>query len=346
MKTIVLCGGKTLGHVTPGISVINELHKKYPMLRIVYLTCDNQIDLKLIKDSSIDKVIYFNLNFKNKLDKIVKSIKYYKDLNKIIKLYKPICIVSFGSILGTLSVLVGKKNKIKTVIHEQNSVMGLGNKLVLRQCDLVLTNYFLSNKYKQVGNPILIENQNIDLIKDKKKLVITSGSNGSLVFSKLGIELYNSKICEEFDITFITGKKYYEDVLKVIKERSNFKIVPFIDNLSNYLWIDIVWGAITPKTNVTNVDNDMETTGMTFGTKRVYYPNNKSITINNIWGSKYSSTNKAIGLIMGYRQLYLSGTTIATDNNIAGWVNISRAYESQNTDTKVFFIYAVYGQKK
>ena len=118
------------------------------------------------------------------------------------------------------------------------------------------------------------------------------------------------------------------------------------DNLSNYLWIDIVWGAITPKTNVTNVDNDMETTGMTFGTKRVYYPNNKSITINNIWGSKYSSTNKAIGLIMGYRQLYLSGTTIATDNNIAGWVNISRAYESQNTDTKVFFIYAVYGQKK
>ena len=235
MKTIILCGGKTLGHVTPGISVINELHKKYPMLRIVYITCDNQIDLKLINDSSIDKVIYFNLNFKNKLDKIVNVVKYYKELTKIIKLYKPICIVSFGSILGTLSVLVGKKNKIKTVIHEQNAVMGLGNKLVLRKYDLVLTNYFLSKKYKQVGNPILIENQNINLIKNKKKLVITSGSNGSLAFSKLGIALYKSKISEEFDITFITGKKYYEDVLKEIKERSNFKIVPFIDHLSNYL---------------------------------------------------------------------------------------------------------------
>lgn len=235
MKTIVLCGGKTLGHVTPGISVINELHKKYPMLRIIYITCDNQLGLKLINDSFIDKVIYFNLNFKNKFDKIVKVVKYYKELTKIIKLYNPICIVSFGSILGTLSVLVGKKNKIKTVIHEQNAVMGLGNKLVLKKCDLVLTNYFLSKKYIQVGNPILIENQNIDLKKDKKKLVITSGSNGSLVFSKLGVELYKSKINEEFDITFITGKKYYEDVLKEIKERSNFKIVPFIDNLSNYL---------------------------------------------------------------------------------------------------------------
>lgn len=235
MKTIILCGGKTLGHVTPGISVINELHKKYPTLRIIYITCDNQLGLKLINDSSIDKVLYFNLNFKNKFNKIVNVVKHYKKLNKIIKLYKPICIVSFGSILGTLSVLVGKKNKIKTVIHEQNAVMGLGNKLVLRQCDLVLTNYFLSKKYKQVGNPILIENQKINIIKDKKKLVITSGSNGSLVFSKLGIKLYNSKISNNFDITFITGKRYYEEVLKEIKERSNFKIVPFIDNLSSYL---------------------------------------------------------------------------------------------------------------
>ena len=167
MKTIIFCGGKTLGHVTPGISVINELHKKYPLLRIVYITCDNQLDLKLIKDASIDKVIYFNLNFKNKFDKIIKTIKYYKEISKIVKVYSPICIVSFGSLLGTLSILIGKKNKIKTVIHEQNAVFGLGNKLVINKCDLVLTNYVMSSKYKQVGNPILIENQNFNLIKDK-----------------------------------------------------------------------------------------------------------------------------------------------------------------------------------
>ena len=74
MKTIILCGGKTLGHVVPGISVIHELHKKYPMLRIVYITCDNQKELKIIKEAPIDKVIYFNLTFKNKLDKIIKIL--------------------------------------------------------------------------------------------------------------------------------------------------------------------------------------------------------------------------------------------------------------------------------
>ena len=66
MKTIIICGGKTLGHVTPGISVIHELHKKYPMLRIIYITCDNQKELKIIKCAPIDKVIYFNLTFKRR----------------------------------------------------------------------------------------------------------------------------------------------------------------------------------------------------------------------------------------------------------------------------------------
>ena len=235
MKTIIICGGKTLGHVTPGISVIHELHKKYPMLRIIYITCDNQKELKIIKCAPIDKVIYFNLTFKNKLDKIIKTIKYYQALTKIVKLYRPICTISFGSILGTIMTFVSKKRKIKTVIHEQNAVFGLGNKLVLNKCDLVLTNYLISKKYQQVGNPILIENQDIDIIKNKKKLVITSGSNGCLAFVNIGIKLYNSPISEKFEITFITGKKYYDEVLKKIKERSNFKIVPFIDNLSNYL---------------------------------------------------------------------------------------------------------------
>ncbi len=235
MKTIILCGGKTLGHVVPGISVIHELHKKYPMLRIVYITCDNQKELKIIKEAPIDKVIYFNLTFKNKLDKIIKTIKYYQELIKIIKLYQPVSVISFGSILGTLLVFASKKNNIKTIIHEQNAVFGLGNKLVLNKCDLVLTNFLISSKYKQIGNPILIENHDTNLIKNKKKLVITSGTNGSEAFVSLGIKLYNSKISEDFDITFITGKKYYEKVVKEIKEKHNFKIVPFIDNLSNYL---------------------------------------------------------------------------------------------------------------
>jgi UDP-N-acetylglucosamine--N-acetylmuramyl-(pentapeptide) pyrophosphoryl-undecaprenol N-acetylglucosamine transferase len=273
MKTIILCGGKTLGHVTPGISVIKELHKKYPTLRIIYITSDNQKDLKVVNNAPIDKIIYFNLTFNKKIDKTLKAIKYYKELQKIIKLYKPICVISFGSFIGTLAVLASNKQNIKTVIHEQNACFGLGNKIASKKVNLILSNFKIknkSNKFKVVGNPIFIENENSSVLKNPKKLVITSGTNGSKAFSKLGVELYNNEIIEEFDVTFITGVKYFDEVKKQIKEKVNFKIVPFIDNLSSYLldtsfiisragaltlseiyYLDI-YPIIIPSTNVSN----------------------------------------------------------------------------------------------
>ena len=38
MKTICLIGGNTLGHVIPGVSVGRMIRKKYPMVRVIYIT--------------------------------------------------------------------------------------------------------------------------------------------------------------------------------------------------------------------------------------------------------------------------------------------------------------------
>jgi UDP-N-acetylglucosamine:LPS N-acetylglucosamine transferase len=65
--------------------------------------------------------------------------------------------------------------------------------------------------------------------------VITSGSNGSKKFSELVQLLVKLDAFRKFDVTFVTGFKYYDEVIKNIKESNQFKIVPFIDNLSNYL---------------------------------------------------------------------------------------------------------------
>ena len=75
MKTIILTGGNTLGHVTPGLAVIDRLHKLYPTLRIIYITSIKQIDLNLDKNHEIDKIIYFDLKFENLFDKIKKLIQ-------------------------------------------------------------------------------------------------------------------------------------------------------------------------------------------------------------------------------------------------------------------------------
>jgi hypothetical protein len=50
---------------------------------------------------------------------------------------------------------------------------------------------------------------------------------------------------------------------------------------------------------------------------------------------------------MAYRQLLISGTSITTDNDLVGWVNLSRAYTSNSTIAdKIFYIQYVYGQRR
>lgn len=236
MKTIILTGGNTLGHVTPGLAVIDVLHKLYPTLRIIYITSIKQIDLNLDKNHKIDKIIYFDLKFENLFDKIKKLIQVNKKLKQILTLYKPICVVSFGSIIGTLLVNLSYKKKIKSVIHEQNAVMGFGNKLVYNKASKALAGIPLKNKEVTiVGNPILLENKKIKTVKNPKKLVITSGTNGSKFFKDLGVLLKQKNLLKEYDVTFVTGTRYYNEVISKIKESNNFKIVPFINDLSNYL---------------------------------------------------------------------------------------------------------------
>ena len=42
MKTVILVGGSTLGHVIPGIAVGRRIRNKYPSVRLIYITIDKQ----------------------------------------------------------------------------------------------------------------------------------------------------------------------------------------------------------------------------------------------------------------------------------------------------------------
>ena len=234
MKTICLIGGNTLGHVIPGVSVGRMIRKKYPMVRVIYITSFKQKDLKILKESNFDLIDFIQIDSLNKINELKMYFRIKKYFQNLYKKYKVDLVIGFGSFISSIGVLTAQNEKIDTIIHEQNKVLGLGNKLSLLRCKKLLLNYDLKIKSKKkvvVGNPILVKNKNIP---KKDKLVITSGSGGSKTFNNVMISflnLYHGNL----DITLITGKMYYEDVRKKINESKNIKVVPFIDNLSEYL---------------------------------------------------------------------------------------------------------------
>ena len=79
----------------------------------------------------------------------------------------------------------------------------------------------------QILNAINIKK---DIYKVKNKILFTSGTLGARVVNMLAVNLINNGYLSEFDIYIVTGKKYYEEVKKLITN-NQIKIYPFSNNL-------------------------------------------------------------------------------------------------------------------
>ena len=171
---IAISAGGTLGHINPAISLIKKLKTSLSNLRIIFITTTNDEKLHksffdlLSNNLEIDKIYFVEaLGLTKKLYKlpniILKDLKALVQIKKIIKEEKIDLLIGMGGYISGLSVYMANKQNIKTIIHEQNSIMGLANKINLKKTDLILLTYHdlkIENKYldkvKIVTNPRFI----------------------------------------------------------------------------------------------------------------------------------------------------------------------------------------------
>ena len=241
---VVITAGGTLGHIMPGLEIAKELSKKHNVIYITSLK-DEKYDI-LKKADYLNKVYYinaqgFNKNIIYNIKTIIKVLNSTKDIKQILKQEKIDLAIGMGGYISGIVINVCNRLKIKTIIHEQNKIMGLSNKLVLRKTNKILLtfNTKLPLKYKtkiyQVSNPRLFINKPLNISKKDKQILITSGSNGSKFINSLAIELCNSNLLREYRIVIVTGKKYFEEVKNKIN-KVNVKKIEFVENLLPYLY--------------------------------------------------------------------------------------------------------------
>lgn len=246
IKTIILFGGKTMGHVIPGLATIKGLRKKNSFIRIIYITSDKQKDLKMLNLNEIDK-IYF-LNYKS--SKNLKDIYHiYESIKNIYMLYHPNLVISYGSVIGTIGLFIAKRQNVKCILHEQNKAMGLGNKIGMHFTNNIFLNYKLKLNFrkkkniKNVGLPTMLDFECINGLKNKNKIVFLSGSNGAFYINQLGIDFSKTEFSKNYEITIVSGEKYYQELESFPNNQKHLQIVPFVENL--YLFLKDANFAIT-----------------------------------------------------------------------------------------------------
>lgn len=243
VKTVAFTGGGTLGHLYPALAVIEKLKEEDQNVRIIYLSTPKEKEI-LINNPLIDQVYELDLvglkrsfSLKN-INLFLKLWKTIRRAKHILKKEKVNLVFGTGGYLSGAVVYASFLAKVPALIHEQNACLGLANRVSMRFVKRILMSFpvYLNNK-----KVIFTGHPRKDQVKAKyppketigNKILITSGSGGAQKVNEVAIDFLLDEKSHQFDVTLVTGPKYYKEVREKLKDTSNihFQVVPFIKEL-------------------------------------------------------------------------------------------------------------------
>jgi UDP-N-acetylglucosamine--N-acetylmuramyl-(pentapeptide) pyrophosphoryl-undecaprenol N-acetylglucosamine transferase len=166
-----------------------------------------------------------------------------------------------GGYIGIPMAIASKILGIHLIIHEQNAVPGLSNKVISIFANKIFCGFKNSlKKAKVIGNPIRKKILNISnpqqRFKNKKgplNILILGGSLGASTFNSLLPPILNKFNSEQVSIIHQSGEKHYEELMRTYKSLAIGEVEknpPWLlstekfiyDIEEKYEWADIVIG--------------------------------------------------------------------------------------------------------
>ncbi len=258
IKVMILAGG-TGGHVFPGLAVAEHLHSLGH--QVFWMGTQGRLEARVVPTAGIimDWLSVSGIRGKGWLVKLLAPFMLAKacwQARRILSQRKPDVVLGMGGFVAGPGGLMAKLLGIPLVIHEQNSVPGMTNRILARFATQSLEAFqgsFDSSVMAQcVGNPLrkAIDVRKIrqDLHKPARILVI-GGSLGAKVLNDV-VPQAVAALSPKPAVWHQTGKimaaavrDSYEGV------RIDTRVEAFIDNMAEaYQWADLVIcrsGAIT-----------------------------------------------------------------------------------------------------
>lgn len=242
LKCLIFVAGGTLGHINPACTVIKAWRQKHPFYHIIFIATSKEKKYhNMLIASGFDEVIYLNLqgiSRKISFNNIITLFKIWKansQIKQLIKVNKPQVVIGMGGYISGVVVRVSNKMKIPVIVHEQNSIMGLANRLCLNKCKTMLVSmpvFITHDAIKVIGNPRLDEAKMYQKFYQKgNRILVVSGTLGAKVINDQVIAFLSSADSLNYQTTFITGERYYQEVKAALPDKSHYKVLPFSNQL-------------------------------------------------------------------------------------------------------------------
>ena len=165
---ILLSGGGTIGSVSPLIAIYEEIKRQKPAAEFLWLATRRGLEHDLIKSYNIPVRSIFAGKFRryfswqNFFDPVLVLLGFFQSL-KVIFQFKPDLILSAGSFVSVPTVWAGRLLGAPALIHQQDVLPGLANKLMAKSAKIITATFeksksdFPEKKTIITGNPVRSE---------------------------------------------------------------------------------------------------------------------------------------------------------------------------------------------
>lgn len=251
MKLAIVTGG-TGGHIYPALALADMARKMDDTTEIIFLGNDNRMEAQLIPQAGYR---FHSLHTSglvggviSKAKAVFQMIMARSQAKKVLSDFNPDIVIGFGGYVSAPVMLAAAQLKIPTMIHEQNSIVGKANQLVMNQVQAIVTCYekcnevFPNEKIHLLGNPratiakeAVLDQEYYDslgLDPNKRLILIMMGSLGSSSVNELMQEALTD-LDESLQVLYVCGKDNSDD-LSLFEGQDNIHVVDYVDTLKIY----------------------------------------------------------------------------------------------------------------
>ncbi len=240
LKTILIMAGGTGGHVFPALAVANFLQKQG--VTVHWLGTAAGLEARLVPQAgfSLHTIAVKGLRgkgMKRLLAAPFQMVRATLQARAILKTVKPDVVIGFGGFASGPGGLASWLARVPLIIHEQNAIAGLTNKLLAPLAKYVCEGFAgafkPAPKVIATGNPVRPDILNAQWI-GRKHLLVLGGSLGAAALNKLvpeALALWPENSRPE--VLHQTGEKHLTSARAAYAAAGvQATIVPFIENMA------------------------------------------------------------------------------------------------------------------
>lgn len=259
--TIILAGGGTGGHISPGLAIAERIRMISPGARLVFACSTRAIDASMLREAGAEfspiRAQGFGSHPRQAVRFLLSLIRARRDADELIARTKPAWVVSLGGFVTPPVVAAARRRNVPVLLVNLDATPGRANRWVAKRATKVVSAVAVSElpgfASAVIGMPIrriAIAPASTELCRAElgldpatPVLLITGASQGAQSLNDLGLELArtHASAFKEWQVLHLCGANpaggiaRYERAWREAGVRA--AVVPFLYR------IGVAWGA-------------------------------------------------------------------------------------------------------